>query len=56
MDMKQNHYIFLKGVGCKKGDAVSCPQAPVGKMMHKDMHKSYFNQINTFQHIGIKFK
>ena len=33
---------FLKGVGCKKGDAVSCPQAHVGKMMHKDMHKIVF--------------
>jgi hypothetical protein len=25
-------------------------------MMHEDMYKRYFNQINTFQHIGIEFK
>jgi hypothetical protein len=30
-----------------------CPR----KMIHKDICiKSYFNQINTFQHIGIKFE
>jgi hypothetical protein len=28
-----------------------------GKIIHKDICiKSYLNQINTFQHIGIKFK
>jgi len=26
---KKTLNIFFKGVGCKKGDAVSCPQAPV---------------------------
>ena len=45
---KEKHYIFFKrGVWCEKGDAVSCPQAPVS-MQWKKIHVNLANKT-TFK-------